>query len=231
MAGAGGADDVVTGRLRQKAARRGSQKWLQIAVAAAPQRLQPPGLAPLTWRSPLADDDHAEYRDAAFLERLGLGHLAPALAAFWPRGGPVWDGLATCADGVVLVEAKAHLREALSTPCAARDPDSRARIAAALGQAREALGARGGGDWMEVFYQSANRLALLWWLNAQGVRAHLLMVGFLGDAGMRGPATPEAWQAMARAIRQALGLPEAHPLRDRVHWVHPPVEGLVQIAG
>ena len=216
----------MSGRIPRRPAARGSQKWLQIAVEAAPALLQPPTLAPLDWLSPRADDDRAEYRDGGFLQRLGLADHAPALADFWPRGGPVWDGLARCADGVVLVEAKAHLREALSTPCAAADPASRARIGAALDQARRGLGARGGCDWMQVFYQSANRLAHLWWLNARGVRAHLLMIGFVGDADMQGPASAEAWQALALATGHALGLPEAHPLRHRVHWVHPEVAPL-----
>ena len=54
-------------RKPQPPARRGSQKWLQRAVARAPGLLQPSGLPPLEWCSPLADDEFSEYGDAAFL--------------------------------------------------------------------------------------------------------------------------------------------------------------------
>ena len=179
-------------RIVQAPGRKGSQKWLQHLVAHAPVCLQPPGLAPLHWLSPLAEDDHAEYRDGDFLIRLGLAHLVPGLAAFWPQGGPVWDGLARAGDQVVLVEAKSHLGEARSSPCAARAPASRQRIATAFAQVQAGLGAAAGADWMRQFYQYANRLAHLWWLHRQGVQAHLMLLGFLGDAEMRGPAAAAA---------------------------------------
>jgi len=200
--------------------------WLQRAVAHAPERVQPPCLPVLDWRSPLAGDGFAEYRDAAFLHRLGLAHLAPALADFWPRGGPAWDGLARAGDRVVLVEAKAHLREAVSSPCMAASPTSRTRIAAALNAARDGLGGTPGPDWMASFYQFGNRLAHLWWLHEQGVAAELLLVGFTGDAAFGIPPTAADWQGQHRAMLAALGLPERHRLHERVHAVHPDVSGL-----
>jgi len=39
------------------------------------------------------------------------------LESFWPKGGPVWDGLArTSSDEFLLVEAKSHIPEAVSPP-------------------------------------------------------------------------------------------------------------------
>lgn len=213
-------------RKPQAPAPRGSQKWLQRAVALAPGRLQPRGLPPLEWLSPLADDGFAEYGDAAFLRRLGLPHLAPALDRFWPRGGPMWDGLARAGDAVVLVEAKAHLREALASPCGATAPASRARIAASLSETRASLNGDARSDWMRVFFQQANRLAHLHWLVAQGIDAHLLLIGFCGDTDLPLPGTPEAWTAMHLASLHALGLRPAHPLAARVHQCHPTVTGL-----
>ena len=68
------------------------------------------------WVSPLAADDYSEYQDAAFLGALCLERLASDLRRFWPRRGPVWDGLARIRsasgeDGVLLVEAKSHVKE------------------------------------------------------------------------------------------------------------------------
>ena len=208
-------------RIAHAPGRKGSQKWLQHLVALAPERLQPPGIAPLDWVSPLADDDFAEYRDGDFLHRLGLGRLALALGRFWPRGGPVWDGLARAGEAVVLVEAKSHLAEAHSPPCAARSSASRQRIAAALEAARVGLGAAPGTEWTQHFYQYANRLAHLWWLREQGVEAHLLLIGFLGDAEMGGPDQAGQWNALYARADAALGLAVQHPLRAAVHHLHP----------
>lgn len=211
-------------RIAQPPGTKGSLKWLQRAVACRPDLLQPAALPPLVWVSPLAGDDFAEYRDAAFLARLGLGHLAPALAGFWPRRGPQWDALARFDGGVVLVEAKAHLPEFESPPSAA-GPTSRARIAQAFAQVQEGLGLAPS-DWSQRFYQYANRLAHLWWLRAQGVEAHLLLAGFLGDTDLAGPATPEPWRAAYARADATLGLPSGHALAPFVHHVFPPVAAL-----
>lgn len=217
-------------RIQQKAGGKGSQKWLQIAVEQAPAALQPARLPALDWLSPRAADAHAEYMDGDFLRRLGLPGLVPSLAAFWPVGGPRWDGLARAGKAVVLVEAKAHLREALSTPCAATAPASRARIAAALAAAKAGLGADERSDWMRCFYQYANRLAHLWWLHRQGVAAHLLLVGFVGDRMVGraggGPDRGSEWQALYLAADHALGLSAAHPMARFIHHVHPDVTTL-----
>lgn len=50
-------------------------------------------IRPIEWLSPLRTDDYAEYRDAAFLQKLGLAQHAAALKEFWPTRGPQWDGL------------------------------------------------------------------------------------------------------------------------------------------
>jgi hypothetical protein len=83
------------GRVVQERASRGSQHWLQRLVQDNPTALdQEIGLGQLEWLSPLAADDFAEYRDQAFLDRLGADLPRRPLDSFWPRGGAVWDGLA-----------------------------------------------------------------------------------------------------------------------------------------
>jgi hypothetical protein len=213
--------DAVTG-----AARRGSQKWLQRFVAEAPDALRPSVLPSLAWVSPIAETRFREYSDGAFLDALGLGRLKPDLAAFWPRGGAVWDGLALADGTPVLVEAKAHVAEFFSSPCAAEAGTSRLRIAASLAACKEALGADDRSDWSRCFYQYANRLAHLWWLHQQGVAAHLLFVNVVGDDDMKGPDTPAAWHAVERAADYALGLPTRHPLSAYVHHLHPDIRSL-----
>lgn len=200
---------------------KGSQKWLQHFVENQPQALQPKGLPPLTWISPRAADDFAEYMDATFLAKLDLADLSPALPAFWPASGPRWDGLARADKNVVLVEAKAHIAEALSTPSAATAPASRALVAASLARVKLALSADDRSDWSRCFYQYANRIAHLWWLRDQGVAAHLLFVGFVNAPDMPHPASAEAWDALFQAANHALGLSPSHALSRYIHHVHP----------
>jgi hypothetical protein len=208
------------------AARRGSQKWLQHFVAEAPDALRPARLPTLAWVSPIAETRYREFSDGAFLEALGFGHLKPDLAAFWPRGGAVWDGLALAEGAPVLVEAKAHVAEFFSSPCAAGAETSRSRIASSLASCRADLGGDERSDWMRCFYQYANRLAHLWWFHEQGVRAHLLFVNFVGDRDVKGPESAAVWHAVERAADYALGLPSRHALSAHVHHVHPDVRAL-----
>ena len=214
--------DPATGR-----AFRGSQKWLQHYVEHAPERLEPPDLGPFDWLSPIASGRFAEYRDQAFLQALGLDHLARTLAGFWPKGGAVWDGLAKSPAGPILVEAKAHVAESFSSPCSATAEASRALIASSLAACAKDLGADPRSDWMRCHYQTANRLAHLWWLHRQGVRAHLVFVHFVGDVGMGGPKSAETWIAVERAAAYAMGLPARHALSGFIHHVHPDVSTLV----
>ncbi len=191
--------------------------------------VQPPEWPLLEWRSPLPGDDFAEYMDSSFLRLLGLDHLVPELADFWPRSGPRWDGLAVFPGGVVLVEAKAHVPELLSSPSDA-SPASLARIAASLTRVRSALGADDRSDWARVLYQYANRLAHLWFLRENGVDARLLFVDFIADADRRGPASAETWTAAYQVADHALGLPGAHALRGAIAHLHPDVRAIDRVA-
>lgn len=200
---------------------KGSQAALQRLVEQSPELLQPRQLSKLEWVSPRREDDWSEYRDGAALDKLGLARHAEALTEFWPRGGPVWDGLAKTGDKVVLVEAKSHIREFLSPPSAATAPPSIAQIETALRTVKSDLGADDRSNWARVFFQYANRLAFLWWLRGRGVDAYCLFVSFLGDLEMGGPDHAESWQAAFLAADHALGLPARHALTPCILHVHP----------
>jgi len=115
-------------RFPQKAGLKGSQKWIQKLVNGNPELLNAEIRKQLTlstdesisWLSPLAGDDYAEYRDEAFLNLLGLTLAKVPLSEFWPPGGPHWDALGKSETGnVFLVEAKAHISEMVSGATAA----------------------------------------------------------------------------------------------------------------
>lgn len=166
------------GRVSQLAGKRGSLKWIQQAVNEAWPSLNEPILdavgkdQTVDWRSPLHSDDYAEYRDGAFLERIGLGHLRPELAAYWPSGGPQWDALGVTSGGtVLLVEAKAHIAE-MCSPGSSASEASLKLIKLRLNETAEALRAKSNrAHWHVVFYQLANRLAHLHWLRTRAVSA------------------------------------------------------------
>jgi hypothetical protein len=210
-------------RVKQRSDSKGSLKWMQSLVAtggldaAIAEELQLPPSDTIQWRSPLAPDDYAEYRDESFLRLLGLERLDAELASFWPKQGPQWDGLAQTSDGkVLLIEAKAHIPELVST-CAA-GIESRVLIEQSLEKAKRHYGAREAADWTTGFYQYANRLAHLQFLTEHGVDAHLIFVYFLNDPDM-GRASLAEWAKALDDCHDRLGLVREHSI-PRVHSIY-----------
>lgn len=198
-------------RVKQKIGTRGSLMWMQRLIdhpgvlesALTAEGALSPGKS-LRWLSPRQDDDWAAYRDNAFLACIGRPDLSPALAAFWPSRGPQWDGLAVDdKGGICLIEAKAHAGELAST-CQA-SPSSRALIAKAMAATKAAYGISQSDDWLEGYYQYANRLAHLFFLRSQDVDAHLVFLYFTNDADMRRPTSKEAWKAATVDMLKHLG--------------------------
>ena len=218
------------GRVSQFAGKRGSLKWIQRAVNEEWPSLNDPIVnavdkdQTIDWRSPLHSDDYAEYRDGAFLERIGLGHLRPELAAYWPSGGPQWDAFGVTSGGtVLLVEAKAHIAE-MCSPGSSASEASLKLIKLRLNETAEVLRAKSNrADWHVVFYQLANRLAHLHWLRTQGVGARLVLVNFLNDEEMAGPSSAAEWMAAYHVALHALGLSPRHRLARSVIEVFPNV--------
>lgn len=215
-------------RAKQPIGKRGSLKWIQQAVEERWPSLERPILEAtsgerLKWLSPLRGDEFSEYRDADFLRLLDLQRLEGDLAAFWPRHGPQWDGLAKVDDHkLVLVEAKAHVKEFCTSGTAAGE-QSRAKIEASFEKLARALDASPKMSWGDTFYQLANRLAHLWFLRENGAPAYLALVGFTGDREMGGPQSAEAWHAAYEVATYAMGLPARHGLSKFIFHVNPQV--------
>jgi hypothetical protein len=205
-------------RVLQKPAGKGSQKWIQLVVNRAPHLLDRAlslhlNLSPtdkIVWRSPLTDDSHAEYRDEAFLTRVGAQPKRTPLSAFWPARGPQWDALGRTSRGEpLLVEAKAHIPELLSPPCQAAGR-SLSVIRASLGLVKRALGSRAAADWCTTYYQYTNRLAHLYFLRTLNqIPAYLVFVYLIGDDDMQGPKTAEEWAGALRLVHAQLGIDDA----------------------
>ena len=111
------------------------------------------------WLSPLEVDDFAEYSDDSFLNRLHCEDVKVPLHDFWPTGGPEWDGLARTSDNrLVIVEAKAHIPELVSSPTGATEP-AQSLIRQSLAATKSFVGSNAPCDWATAFYQYTNRLA------------------------------------------------------------------------
>ena len=208
-------------------AARGSQRWLQVAVDQAPslleQALRTAGAIEdgetLSWRSPVAATEFCEYRDGAALAALEIATLPRrSLAEFWPKRGPVWDGLAISSAGRrILVEAKAHIAEAASPPSQASDA-SLAHIRRSLEEARKYYAPRSSADWCGNLYQYANRLAFHYLLSVVNeVPCSLVFLDFCNAQDMQGPESPEQWKGATELIHALLGLPRDLTARGVFH--------------
>jgi len=212
----------------QGKATRGSQFWLQKFINGQPEVLNnafvdiAPALARQTieWVSPLSSEDYREYQDQAFLKKLGVQLTERPLESFWPKGGPVWDGLArTSAGEVLLLEAKSHIPEAISPPSRASE-QSLKLIRTSLDETKTYLNGRPDADWAGIFYQVTNRLAHLYLLKTLNkVPTHLVFVYFVGDQEMNGPETVDEWKGAVRTIETFLGV-ERTRLSPFVHHVY-----------
>ncbi len=165
----------------------------------------------LNWVSPLKKDRFSEYQDTAFLKACGLEHLSDELKAFWPRRGPVWDALASIEfqkdkknKGILLVEAKSYPGEIYGVGCKA-SPASRKKIEDALNRTKKWCGVSANTDWTGPLYQSANRMAHLYFFRKiAGVPAWLANINFLNDP--HSPTDCEAWQEQLKKVKAELGI-------------------------
>jgi hypothetical protein len=222
----------MMGRYPQPIGKRGSLKWIQQYVNRCPDRLNDliqsklPGRPPISWCSPLLDDAFAEYRDAAFLKRIGAQELAAELEKFWPARGPQWDALARSEAGdVLLVEAKAHIGE-LCSPGSKAGLSSRPQIEAAFAEVARGLGAVPRAPWIDLFYQLANRLAHLYFMRMHGRKAWLVLANFVGDHDMQGPRTAAEWLAAYAVVWHVMGLPIRHRMSKFIIEIFPDVAEL-----
>ena len=228
--------------MTEYAALRGSQRWIQLAVNRCPDVIDGAigkGLGlehgeTIQWLSPLESDAFAEYRDHAFLERLGITPQHQNLEDFWPTRGPVWDGLARTSGGrYLLIEAKANIPEFVTSPSGATAA-SLHKIRKAFDETRAFLRVRSKTDWSECFYQYANRLAHLYFLRELNkLDAVLVFVYFVGDTTVsdKYPISHEGWQAAIALASHHLGIRAHSPwIRDHVADVFIDVGDLGHIA-
>jgi hypothetical protein len=202
-------------RVPQTKGDKGSQKWIQLLVNQKPDIFNAqikeaiPALAKekITWLSPKADDEYAEYRDQAFVDCLGVNLPNVPLSKFWPKQGPQWDALGKSDKGTLfLVEAKAHIPEIVSPATQAKGQSLR-NIQARLDETKHYLNAKSNIDWSTSFYQYTNRLTHLYLFRVlNDLPTYLLFVNFVNDAKMDGPKSVGEWQGALKLLHTYLGI-------------------------
>jgi hypothetical protein len=188
----------------------------------------------LEWVSPLFESDLRELSDDLWA-KMDFPDPTPTADDFWPKGQPHWDAVARLegrygANGILLIEAKSHTNEVISS-CGATAVQSRDKIDRALDEAKTYIGAPSTADWKSPYYQAANRFAFLYYLRARrNIPAWLFFVYFIGDAfEVEGVAQPcpsdeKGWTSVIDKMHQHLGLPACHPLTHFSHDVFLPAE-------
>lgn len=205
----------------------GSQKDLQILANQFPELLDKKLTEllgeniQLDWKSPLKEDEYAEYVDQSFIDRLGKTTKVP-LKTFWPNGGANWDGLATAGNKVFIMEAKAHIEEQKGDESTkAKSPKSIQLIEHSLQKTKDFLGVTSDVSWCkENYYQYANRLAHLYYLRElNGIDAHLLFIYFLNDETVTKNETEANWNTAIDSVYESLDLSKNNKLSKYVHTI------------
>jgi hypothetical protein len=205
----------------------GSQLQLQIYVNRRPHELataifatlnpKPPVNSMIAWVSPLESDQFVEYCDSDFLRVLGLSLFTKQLSDFWPNGGPNWDGLAIIRHedkdfGYLLVEAKSYVDE-MQSSCAAKAPSPLAKIESSLVQTKLWLRVAKDTDWKKHFYQSANRMAHLYFFR-EVIKQKAWLVNLCFTSDPHRPTSTESYCRIGR-IQSTHGTFDCDSLHDR----------------
>lgn len=209
-AGYGSEDHFLTYRAAHPAT---LDRYIQTAMGTS---------APIEWLYPGAMQ--GEPKDFTFIPF--TPHQAEDWYGFWPRrGNRSWDGVARCGGEWLLFEAKANGGE-LCSPGTAATEKSLAQILAAFRRTKKYLGVPEQVDWHRRYYQYANRLAALYFLNvAARIPSRLFFLYFTGDCfpdGRPCPASETEWRPLIKECHRQLSLAEQHALSDRVHELFVP---------
>ena len=209
---------LTDGRRAEVAARLTNLVAIPEVVISAADRWLPYG-KPVLSENGQWDDTPAQEAQLGKANTLVSGGINQQLLDWWLTvqtkniTTPNWDLASAChisgQPGLLLVEAKAHLKELRPKRdrCYSKNPANRERIHQAIEQANAALSAATGNPWhlsRDHHYQLSNRFAWAWRLADLGVPVALLYLGFLNAQEMDGKDT-ELFQSAAQwaaAVRE-----------------------------
>ena len=161
----------------------------------------------IEWLSPKSNDKFAEFSDDEFICKLQL-NLKKKLIEFWPKGGPQWDALGkTDTNEIFLIEAKANIREIVTSPTGAKNKTSLDLINKSLKETKSYLNIKNEIDWSGEFYQYTNRISHLYFLRViNKIKAYLINIYFINDKSVNGPSSKKEWLAALMVLKNYLGV-------------------------
>ena len=179
----------------------------------------------------------APIRDAEWtrIDFIRNEQVQEAYNSFWPRGGNQqnWDAIGKATiDGKeewLLVEAKGHLEEIFYKATEAKECGGRPMIRATFISTIESLGYNNidasvlAEEWLNGYYQYANRFATLHFFTSQKIAARLVFLYFCGDKWpepKKCPIDKNGWQEIVKNVHDKLGLKGTSMLEKRVHEVY-----------
>ncbi|ASF38032.1 hypothetical protein CEH05_02495 [Halobacillus halophilus] len=153
----------------------------------------------MTWYSPLENENHKEYRNE-FLDLEDDWKKAKSqMKDYWPAQGPRWDGIAMVRGkdgrkGLLLVEAKAHVKE-MRSKIKATDSQSVDLIERTIRETKAGFGSESlMHTWLNQYYQLSNRLAYLYILNEKmKIPTWLALVNFVDDESLGKETSLDQW--------------------------------------
>lgn len=182
----------------------------------------------IQWVSPNTKNDFYEYRDdflaGLCLESIDLTDAETKLRKFWPKNGPQWDGLAIVKSsegkkGVLLIEAKAHPEETKS--------DLKATNQGSIDMIENSLKYVQGYmsvapcDWTRNYYQLANRIAFLFFMNKTlKIPTWLVLANFVNDKSYKETSLNE-WLNYYNETFMNMGIHQNCKLLDRIIQIFP----------
>ena len=224
--------------------KKGSQGLLQKFVNDCPDQLNeyilsssPSLLAflgeelSIQWKSPLCEEKYCEYQDdflnVYYSDKKKTSVAMQEIQKYWPRKGPVWDGLAVVEGrkdnqkGLLLVEAKAHVSETASRIKASSPASIETITETILLTKRVFKSTTPITAWLNEYYQLANRLAFLYLLNTVlHIPTWLLLVNFVDDQSYKSTSL-NTWLQHYQKTFEDLGMHPDTPLMGKVINIFP----------
>ena len=188
----------------------------------------------IDWKSPLVHEEYREYQDDFlkfyYNDAISLQESNQLLREFWPKNGPVWDGIGIVEGaeqkGLILVEAKAHIRET-SSKIRATSELSISQITETITVTQKQFGSTTYNTsitpWLNEYYQ-LDRLAYLYLLNQKlQIPTWLIQVHFIGDSTHIN-TSKEQWIAHYQKVFKTLGISHSASLLSQLVIMYLPAK-------
>ena len=185
----------------------------------------------VNWKSPLKHNNYYEFQDdflnVLIEDQKELAKYETMLRQYWPKKGPVWDGIAIVnghnhQKGLLLVEAKAYTNETLSK-IKASSPTSLHVIKQSIHVTQKAFGSNSSDDpWLSRYYQLANRLTFLSILNDKlHIPTWLVLCNFVEDEYYK-PTTLKKWLQHYQLVFNRLDIQPHVNLMNKIVSIYVP---------